>query len=207
MYPLRLLVCTLRSPIGFISGANSNWLVVAVQNAVLRQLWNHIWAPQGGHWPAREVCQGRGGVVMPDVSHTPLTLSSLPFCLSHCFFFISLHLPLLSWCFQEFPLLDSPWSSLMLQQYLADFILIHSTPTCWWVPPFLFFFEAFPAPPGPGEIPPIHHHGMHTAFISKYSNYLFTHLSLLWPLKGQAGSYWSVYSQLLAHSKQSINVR
>lgn len=103
-------------------------------------------------------------------------------CLSHRSFSISLHLPLLS-----FPRILPSWFSLIFTHavtILTGFVLIYGNPTCWRVVPLLFFCEAFSAPSGPGETPPLPPHSTHIAFISKYSNYLFTHLSLLWSLKG-----------------------
>lgn len=154
--------------------------------ALLKQLWNHFWAPQGGQWPAREVCQGQGGKMVACMSHwyslhfpdSPLPLSLL-----------LLRILSLTPSVMLFPRIPPPWSFLIVTHaatILTDFIVIHSNLTYWWVPPPLFFCEAFPAPWGPGGTPPLPPHGTHITFISKYSNYLFTHLSLLWALKGQS---------------------
>lgn len=182
--------------------------MVPALNTVLSQLWNYIWALLDWQWSARQgrVVESEGPCVsrwyswhFPDSASASLTAPSL-FPFTYPFY------PGASKCSPSFIPLHSPWSPLSLQESLADFIFLHSNPPCWWVPPLLFSYKAFPDPSGPDEMPP---------FIPMACT---EHLSLsmpaiclpiylrYWALKEQGWVLLISLSQLLARSEQSINV-
>lgn len=111
-----------------------------------------------------------------------LTLSWFCFCLSHCSFSVSLHLPFLSWCFQVLILLYSPSFPLISPQparILGWFHLPPQQPPMLMSPSSSVFLQSLPRSIWARWDASLHPHGTHRAFISKYASYLLTHLSPL----------------------------